>query len=80
MTYLTKQQVEEMFDEKFGHRIYAVDGVGDLLSFIHSLREKDLESLREWVGDADRARGGDDRGKTWIDLSELLSHLDTLKK
>ena len=52
MTYLSRQQVEEMFDERFD--VTAVFGKNseagkDLKSFIHSIREKDIEERNKWL-------------------------------
>ena len=87
MTYLTKQQVEEMFDALEGEEIKAFsrDDWEKTKSFIHSIREKDLEEVREYITTLippikiSRTRTIQEMAVASA-YTQLLSHLDTLKK
>lgn len=88
MTYLTKQQVEEMFGYVFAAASVAEPAGEAIISFIHSLREKDLEAVKDFIHtlpainikNLDEEIRGVNFNKQLVPKEDLLSHLDTLKK
>ncbi len=47
--YKTNAEIDKMFNEKFRNGATSTKRNDEILSFLHTIREKDREAIREWA-------------------------------